>query len=751
MYLSRIDIQGFKTFAAKTTLRFPAPSADHKPLTVIVGPNGSGKSNLSDAIRWCLGEQSLKHIRGKEAQDVIFSGSSGKARSGFAEVILTFANEEGLLGDAAEMTLARRLYRDGESAYLLNGEQVRLQDIQLFLAEAGVGQRSYAVIGQGMIDQIIVASPEDRKQFFDDATGVRGFQIKRHQAVLKLDRASQNLAEVEMLLGELEPRLLLLRRQVKKLEERAGMEERFLQAAHQYYGTLWWNVFDKRNRAHEEFLRLQHSVALEKQKSSHIDMQLTSLEQEHRSSRTQHDAEVQYSQRAYKQALEELHARRKAHASAEQEIALAKVRAQSSWAPLPLHDIVAEVAAVKDAHDVLIHDLGKVQSLDVLSVLVAKSHEIREKVAHLYKRLVKPAHEAWEPDSALLAKVDDALRGIAHAELQVKHAEEALLASQQKVTSPDHEVFALQRSSREVHAALLRAEHELHACEISRARFDAEIEGLLREMRDVLSEEAISALQAHPLEHRAIDISRAHEEVRRLRHQLELVGSIDPEVVREHEEVSQRYTFLTEQVSDLRRAISSTREIVTALDAEIEETAESAFVNMNAEFQKYFSVLFGGGTCSLQRVRRESASREGAVRDLDDEDAEDAHRVDELWTGVEILVAPPGKTQKGLQLLSGGERALTAIALLCAVMATHPSPVVVLDEVDAALDEANTVRFANILAELRARTQFLVITHNRATMEKADALYGVTMGGDGMSQLLSVKLEDFVKGDSARR
>lgn len=118
---------------------------------------------------------------------------------------------------------------------------------------------------------------------------------------------------------------------------------------------------------------------------------------------------------------------------------------------------------------------------------------------------------------------------------------------------------------------------------------------------------------------------------------------------------------------------------------------------------------------------------------------------------MEIFAAPPGKTQKGLQLLSGGERALTAIALLCAVMATNPSPFVVLDEVDAALDEANTVRFANILAELRHKTQFLVITHNRATMEKADALYGVTMGGDGMSQLLSVKIEDYVEGESARR
>lgn len=749
MYLSRIDIQGFKTFAQKTTLHFPQPTSDHKPLTVIVGPNGSGKSNLADAIRWCLGEQSLKHLRGKEAQDVIFSGSQGKGRSGLAEVVLTFENTNGLLpGDAAEMTIARRLYRDGESAYLLNGEETRLQDIQLFLAEAGVGQRSYAVIGQGMIDQIIVASPEDRKQFFDDATGVRGFQMKRHQAVLKLDKASQNLAEVEMLLGELEPRLALLRRQVKKLDERAIVEEQFKKAAAQYYGTLWWNVVDERAKGEEEYAHVKKVADDAKEKVSVLDARLLELEETHKATQSAQDVGRVEAQRAYKTSLEMLHAARKAHTVAEQEIALAKVRAQSSWAPLPLHDIVNEVALVKEAHEALVVELEGVKSLEALSVLVAKSHEIRTRVGTLHKRLVKPAPEAWEPDVSLVAKVADAEAAIVRAEEEVKKSEERMTSVQTQTSSPNQEVFALQRQAREAHGELLRAEQELHGREIGRARYDAQQEGLLREMRDALSPELIAALQKAAPEVRAQDVDRAHEEVRRLRHQLEVIGSIDPDVVREHAEVSERYTFLTSQVADLRQAIASTREVVSALDEEIQETAEIAFSTMNAEFQKYFSVLFGGGTCSLQRVKKEKpAPKEGEPVEED----EDSVAPEAVWTGVEIFATPPGKHQKGLQLLSGGERALTAIALLCAVMATNPSPFVVLDEVDAALDEANTVRFANILAELRHRTQFLVITHNRATMEKADALYGVTMGGDGMSQLLSVKLEDFVNGDSARR
>lgn len=755
MYLSRIDIQGFKTFAQKTTLHFPRPTADHKPLTVIVGPNGSGKSNLADAIRWCLGEQSLKQLRGKEAQDIIFSGSTGKGRSGFAEVVLTFENTDGLLpGDAAEMTIARRLYRDGESAYLLNGEETRLADIQLFLAEAGVGQRSYAVIGQGMIDQIIVASPEDRKHFFDDATGVRGFQMKRHQAVLKLDRASQNLAEVEMLLGELEPRLALLRRQVKKLDERAAVEAQFRVAATQYYGTLWWNIVDERAKGEEAYARAARAVADAQAKSAAVDARLVALEEAHKSTQSSQDSARIDAQRAYKTALETLHGARRAHALAEQEIALARVRVQSSWAPLPLHDIVNEVAAVKEAHEALVRELEGVTSLDALSALVAKSHEIRTRVGSLHKRLVKPAPEAWEPDVALVSKVADAEQAIARAEEGVKQSEERMAQAQAQTSSPNQEVFALQRQAREAHAELLRAEQDLHMREIDRTRFDAQHEGLLREMQDALSSDLIAALQRVAPEVRAQDVARAHEEVRRLRHQLEVIGSIDPDVVREHVEVSERFTFLTGQVTDLRQAIASTREVVAALDVEIQETAETAFAAMNAEFQKYFAVLFGGGTCSIQRVKKEAKPRDAQVGERADE-VEDAQAFsgvpDETWSGVEIFATPPGKHQKGLQLLSGGERALTAIALLCAVMATNPSPFVVLDEVDAALDEANTVRFANILGELRHRTQFLVITHNRATMEKADALYGVTMGGDGMSQLLSVKLEDFVKGDSARR
>ena len=178
MFLEKIQLNGFKSFAQPTELRFT------KGITAVVGPNGSGKSNIADAIRWVLGEQSMKMIRGKKSEDVIFAGSDKKSRLGMAEVSLFLNNNDGQAPiDFSELFITRRFYRSGEGEYLLNGGKVRLSDIQLLLAQAGIGQRSYAVIGQGQIDQVIVATPSERKAFFDEATGVRQFQIKREQAL----------------------------------------------------------------------------------------------------------------------------------------------------------------------------------------------------------------------------------------------------------------------------------------------------------------------------------------------------------------------------------------------------------------------------------------------------------------------------------------------------------------------------------------------------------------------------------------
>ena len=219
MYLQKLEILGFKSFALKTTLEF------NQKLTAIVGPNGSGKSNVADAIRWVLGEQSVKLLRGKRAEDVIFAGSDRKTRSGMAEVSIFLNNADGSAPiDYSEIVITRRVYRDGQSEYLLNNHPVRLIDINLLLARANFGQKTYSVIGQGMIDSILVSSPADRKEFFEEATGIKQYQIKREQSISKLGATYENLEQAELVLQEITPRLKTLTRQVKRLEKRGELD-----------------------------------------------------------------------------------------------------------------------------------------------------------------------------------------------------------------------------------------------------------------------------------------------------------------------------------------------------------------------------------------------------------------------------------------------------------------------------------------------------------------------------------------------
>ncbi len=770
MYLSGMDIQGFKTFAQKTHLVFPGPKTGDHAVTVVVGPNGSGKSNIADAIRWCLGEQSMKLLRGKTAQDIIFSGSDGRSRSGFAEVSLTFDNADKSLNVSfAEVVISRRLYRDGESEYLLNGQTVRLSDIQLLLAEAGVGQRSYSVIGQGMIDQVLSATPEERKIFFDDATGVRGLQIKRHQALLKLQKSAENLADVEMVLRELEPRLSLLRRQVKKLNERETVAAELRSLSSAYYGTMWWNGVDEQIAVEIRQKTASELVLAKRRELASKDAELMAIEKSQVPNASSDGDSMQNLQAEYKKAQQNLADARRAHFTLERELELAKVKSQSTWAPLPLPDIIAEVRDVSVAHESLLGRLKSVATLADLDPIIADLDGISARSKKLRDRLTRPNPEDFVQSAESIAAIAHAMTAVKTAEDFVKRSELAMDVKAKESVAATSEVFSVQKDVRRLQQELSGLEAQANIVAIDLARVETRLEGLKKEIEDGTSDQAKSIMSVAPAE-RILDIGPTHDRLLRLRHQLELIGGIDESVMKEFAEAEERSTFLSTQVGDLRSAISSTEKVIDELDEQIRAQSDVAFKNIATEFQKYFAILFGGGRCSLVKLTKEELDIDSSSHPREsgdpDSSAELVHHdnVDTLESiakrvqerkdsvvGIDIQATPPGKRLKALNLLSGGERALTSIALVSAIMATNPAPFVVLDEVDAALDEANTVRFANIINELRKLTQFIVITHNRATMEKADVLYGVTMGDDGVSKLLSVKLEDYVGDETARR
>ena len=761
MHLSRLEIQGFKTFAKKTIVDFRGPTKNANALTVVVGPNGSGKSNIADAIRWCLGEQSMKQLRGKKAEDIIFSGSKGKTRSGYAEVIMTLDNSKKTLKiDFSEVNITRRLYRDGETEYLLNGKATRLADVQLLLAEAGIGQRTYTVVAQGMIDHVLTSSPEERKVFFDDATGVRGLQIKRHHSMNKLKNATKNLIEVELILAEIEPRLRILKKQISRLEKREKFEEELKELQEKYYSTQWW---DLQNQLTQVKHRLDIVEAQVKEKQADLkagDDKLMAMEENSKKDAEEDRTGLKNAQAGYKVAQQTLANARHSKFEAERNLELAKVSARSIWAPLPLSSIIKS--------------LDEIISLDP-SLGIAKFISFVKK---LKDQLTKPNPEDFKPDPKMLEALKVADEHIKLAEMAVKKAEKLIDAESKSSSEVNTELFAVQRKLRGIQHELHRIEQNKNQIQIESARIETRIEGLVTEML----EEIPQTRNAIMAENKAIpDLypNQTRADILRIKHQLELIGGIDEETIKEHEDTELRFNFLSGQLKDLREAIRGTEKIVDELDERIQKQSEKAFKTINTEFQKYFRILFGGGSCSLIKLRasensddpshvsldrsmEEMAESEvrannddGSDRKDEDESAEDVlvrfKKRRETVSGVDIQATPPGKKLKSLSLLSGGERALTSIALLSAIMATNPSPFVVLDEVDAALDDANTVRFANILDELRKLTQFVVISHNRATMERADLLYGVTMGDDGISNLLSVSMTDLEDVGSARR
>lgn len=753
MYVKRLDVQGFKTFAKKTTLTFLPPQADRFPVTAIVGPNGSGKSNMADAMRWVLGEQSLKLLRGKRSEDIIFSGSEGKTQAGFAEVSITLDNSDQTMPiEFKEVTITRRLYRDGNSDYLLNESHARLSDIQLLLAQANVGQRSYSVIGQGMIDHILVSSPEERKAFFDDATGVKQFQIKRHESVLKLKRTYENLHEVETVLAEIEPRLRSLKKQAARLEKRDEVEAELQSLERRYYGTLWWRLQDQMDEVKRQLLDVSKHLGEQKKELVELEKKTEAVAK----TETQ-DEGLTKLQTEYRKIQRDRDNNRHEQFSTEKEIELTKVRAQSNWAPLPLLKIIDEVKEV-------VKGLLGLKQLTSVDDIHAATEDILKRSQDLSKRLERPNPEDIKPDQQLLDRLATLRTQGGVIKEAMERLEKEIDGYAKKEQQVRTDLIENQRELRAKQAAIHTLENRKNEFDIQQARLDEREVGLKREMDESLKERAPSLRKGrgemtdHP--------ESLYPDIQRLRYQIELIGGIDPEIIEEYKQTQLRFEFLDTQIKDLHAAIKSTEQVVEELDEKIDKQSKKVFADINKQFDHYFKMLFGGGSASLVKLTLDDVARDRAESDenqatqpakaIDPLDAADKieqqlEKTRDPVVGVDIQATPPGKKLKALNLLSGGERALTSIALLSAIMAVNPSPFVVLDEVDAALDEANTFRYASIVEELATKSQFIIITHNRATMEKADVLYGVTMGKEGISSLLSVHLEDIAQHGTARR
>lgn len=750
MFLKKIELRGFKSFAEKTTIDFPSQHNGHV-ITGIVGPNGSGKSNIADAIRWVLGEQSIKMLRGKKSRDVIFAGTDQKARLSSAEVLLHLDNSSNTAPvDMAEILIGRRLYRSGESEYLINNKRALLQNINLLLARAHFGHRTYSIIGQGMVDSFVTAGASERQELLEEAAGVKEFQLKKQESINKLAASSRNLEQVSALLSEIHPRLRSLTRQVKRLERKETLANSLKDLQITYYGNKWHAWQQELDSLEKELSKLTSSWKEYKKETDELQTiwQKVALSESVSSS-------FQKLQRDYENILNKRNQLFQEEFKIKNAMLSAKNDKTQKENPLLKPQFLNRLTEHLNQIKFVIKKVLTMHSENDLNALKSDLLSLLEKNSSLEKELKKDEENTSNNDPGLAAKLEKIKDEEEHLTKQLEENQQKINKLKQEEQSKNQKIIDIQQKLQKEQSRLNDTSGKLNEQKIKKARLDAKMEDLAGEIKD----EQLHLEEIKKYKPRKItDEEGLKNEIGKLKHQLELIGGIDEETVDEYKTTKERFEFLSKEVEDSKNAIKSLEKIIVELDKKIESQFNTAFLNINKLFAKYFYILFGGGKAHLKKLSppketKTAESKEDITEEVATEENDETllaktwsnYSKNKLSAGIEIQATPPGKKLTSITMLSGGEKALTAIALICSIIANRPSPFVVLDEVDAALDEANSERFAKILEELSHQTQFIVITHNRATMHRAKILYGVSMGKDGVSQMLSVDLENVDK------
>jgi len=746
--LKSIQLTGFKSFAKKGSLSFESP------ITAIVGPNGSGKSNTAEAFRFVLGEQGSKSMRVKKGTDLIWGGSHTLPKGSRAGVKVVLDNSKNKLNiDFNEVVIERSVLRDGTNEYSINGSKVRLKDIQDLLAGANVGSSGHHIISQGEADRVLGASPKERKEMLEDALGLKAYQIKKIEANRKLDATGLNLAKAESRHRELLPHLKFLARQVARVEQAQQVKEQLKAQAGVYFAReqVWITT---------EEADLKKSIPQPREDIKRVEIQIQTIRKSiedakilsaNKNSDNQSNTEVKITEQKNKliSLRSTLATLRTELGKVSGQLEMLKVVEQKAKS-LPSSISRTEVKAL------LLQIIQALESGDSASAKGLTEKFIKQKL-ETEQVEEKKEDNALEQEKAGLIKVQRELAEQIAGQEQAISGQEAAVAETQaqaakesnKETEHERDLYKATAEYNQLKATLAElGRRQENLTERQQALSDniSEVQVLIGEelysgrtpeFGDQTTESVSPHLSAERNDLNGGRHVPTRRDIERLKIQLEQHGTLGTGVVAEHKEAAEHHDFLNQEITDLQSAASKLSELIKELDIRMHEQFTKGLELVNREFNDFFMTLFDGGSAHLQLVELKSTS--------DDPECDEEK---EKQYGVEVRVNLPRKKVTTLETLSGGERALASIALIFAMSQVNPPPFIILDETDAALDEANSGRYANIVKQLSERSQIILITHNRATMAAADTLYGVTMCGDGVSQLLSVKLteaEQFAK------
>ncbi len=729
MYLKSIELSGFKSFGKKSELVFTSPIAS------IVGPNGSGKSNVAEAFRFVLGEQSMKSMRSKKGEDLIWGGSPTMPRGNRASVKVTFDNANRLLDiDFNEVVLERVVYRDGQNEYLMNGSVVRLKDVIRLLAGANIGGSGYQIISQGEADRILNASPKERREMVEDALGLKLYQHKKAESERKLDETAINIDKTKSLRREIAPHLNFLRAQVEKIEKAREMKD-----------ELAAKLADYLSREHA-FLTQEDARILEDARADETEIKALQqkLHEAAAKSGRSADTAAQELQARVQQLTSRLSETRRRREEITRELGRAEGALEATNVTVESIVPVPHVRQfVHEVDDTLSHAERSEDAHTMRSIVSEVRGRIRAFVDGLAGTAPETNHEVKQQIERLGTQLRSVEEEEAHLQTDIDLARAGIAQSREASFAAERESVEIQSKIREVRSRLDTANAARGQVAALRQRFEEEVrEGI------ALIGAAVHAWDKNAIPDGALSEERSVQEKRRrdierLKIKIEEsgIGNGDA-IIKEFAHTKERDEFLARELIDLEKSAESLKDIIVDLEKTIDARFHEGLKEINGALSMFFAKLFNGGEAKflVEKPKR-------ATRSDDDDDMLDVavSEEEEIYAGLTVSVHLPRKKVHGLEVLSGGERALTSIAMIFAMSQVNPPPFLILDETDAALDEANSKRYADMIRELGQKSQLIVITHNRATMAAAGELYGVTMGTDGVSKLLSVKFEDATK------
>ena len=698
MNISKLEIFGFKSFAKKETVLF------NSGITGIVGPNGCGKTNIVDAIRWVLGEQKTKRLRSSKMEEVIFNGTSNVKPLGLCEVFLTIENNKGLLPvEYSEVEIGRRLYRSGESEYFINRNNCRLKDISNLFVDTGLTSDAYSVIELNMIEQILSDKDDSRRNMFEEAAGVNKYKAKRRSALKKFDLNSRDLERIDDIIVEIQIQVKALDLQLKRFKRHEKLTKE-LQELELDLASARVADLAKIITPLEEMLKKKNKLL-----------------QKNTSKKEVESVEFGNARDTYLKEKESL-SKMKAKVDSLTEKLLSEIQEKNQESS----------RGVGLLEDELQRKISQLNQFDKDYIKIVSNQDVTKSLSDESKEKFKNKNytviETDKKYEKLKASIQDYKDKIdkyrKEQEFDFSKMDESIKKIKDKINTNNLE---LENKENDVNKAFIKMES-------IRAKLDSDNfskDDLFYEIKEAEMKIAESKIKKTQIEQNIIEkfgsnvklkqlkeynISDMVFRVEKIKRSIDSIGPINWAVKDEYEEKSARLNNLLEQKSDLIDAENNLKEAIKKIDNVAQEQFLNTYNDVKENFETMFTVFFNGGKGSIE---------------LSDPK-------DPLNSDINIFAQPPGKRNDSLKMLSAGEKSLTAIALLFSIYQHKPSPFCILDEIDAPLDDINIKKFTEVIKDYSKTTQFIMVTHNKLTMESADCIYGVTAEKQGISKLMSI-------------